>query len=66
MFVVFEHNYIPSQDSKRHKAHEKLETETIKASVLRRKLANFPHKLREEVKGYLLYSYMYFFLHISH
>lgn len=39
------------QDMKRLKAHELLETETIQASALRHKLANFPHKLKAELTG---------------
>lgn len=41
------------QDAKRRKAHELLEAETIKASVLRYRLAVFPHKLRAELSGML-------------
>ena len=43
--------YINYQDMKRLKAHELLEKETIKASVLRHKLANLPHKLKAELSG---------------
>ena len=39
------------QDVKRLKAHELLETETIKASALRHRLTNFPHKLKAELTG---------------
>lgn len=45
--------YTYVQDAKRLKAHEHLEAETIKASVLRHRLATFPHKLRAEVSGKL-------------
>ena len=38
-------------DMKRLKAHELLEKETIKASALRHKLANLPHKLKAELTG---------------
>lgn len=41
------------QDAKRQRAHELLEAETIKASVLRHRLAVFPHKLRAELSGKL-------------
>lgn len=43
--------YINYQDMKRLKAHELLEKETIKASALRHKLANLPHKLKAELLG---------------
>ena len=39
------------QDMQRLKAHELLEKETIKASALRHKLANLPHKLKAELTG---------------
>lgn len=45
--------YTYVQDAKRLKAHELLEAETIKASVLRHRLATFPHKLRAELSGKL-------------
>ena len=45
--------YTYVQDAKRLKAHELLEAETIKASVLRHRLAAFPHKLRAELSGKL-------------
>ena len=41
------------QDAKRQKAHELLEAETIKSSVLRHKLASLPHKLRAELSAAL-------------
>lgn len=41
------------QDAKRQKAHELLEAETIKSSVLRHKLASFPHKLKAELSAAL-------------
>ena len=40
---------------KRLKAHELLEAETIKASVLRHRLANFPHKLKAELTGIVIH-----------
>ncbi|KAL5463372.1 hypothetical protein EMCRGX_G032265 [Ephydatia muelleri] len=40
-------------NAKRQKAHELLEAETIKSSVLRHKLASFPHKLRAEMTAAL-------------
>ena len=43
--------YMPPQDGQRQKAHEMLEAETITASVLRHRLANFPHRLRVELQG---------------
>lgn len=39
------------QDSKRLQLHESLEAETIKNSVIRRKLEHYPKKLAAEVKG---------------
>lgn len=44
------------QDMKRLKAHELLEKETIKASALRHKLANLPHKLKAELAGLYMHA----------
>ena len=41
---------------KRLKAHELLEKETIKASALRHKLANLPHKLKAELAGLYMHT----------
>ena len=50
-------NYIlVFQDMKRLKAHELLEKETIKASALRHKLANLPHKLKAELAGLYMHA----------
>ena len=53
---VYVHYIIVFQDMKRLKAHELLEKETIKASALRHKLANLPHKVKAELAGLYMYA----------
>ena len=39
------------QENERSKAHERLETETIKASIQRHKLQFLPERIAKEIKG---------------